>query len=440
MSRWMWAAALMLGGAGGGQAAAQQALQETPQQTLKPVFAVGLPAPEALVMPSLPDEAPTIDAPASAARGYRRAAKIEQISDRSPVEKVAAWRQVAADEALPEATRGWARARADRWAELVEITRARCALVAQVKAQRDAEMEAMVASNYEALRGLKRLSEALASAEAVERRLSERYAPWAPALDTYPLTCSAEVMVDGAAAPGRPEALGIEPVALPGGRFTVGDEGAEITVAPFSISKTEITAGQYAQCVAAGACAPATSATCTGGDPKKADHPINCVDWYEAMTFARWVGGRLPTEAEWAYAARSGGRAVKYPWGDAPPTQAHAIHDGPRGGHFRPEPVCSAPEGHTAQGLCDMAGNVREWTLDTYHPDHAGAPTDGGPWVEQPSGWPARPRAWQADSEVGGRVTRGGSWAASPSRLETRARQRDEADDRYQNIGFRVVF
>ncbi|MBI5242817.1 MAG: formylglycine-generating enzyme family protein [Elusimicrobia bacterium] len=192
---------------------------------------------------------------------------------------------------------------------------------------------------------------------------------------------------------------GIRWVRIPAGSFMMGDREwsnskpvHRVTVKSFQMSKTEATNKQYKACVEAGACTPPSSYE--GGD----DQPVVNVDWNQARTFSEWVGGRLPSEAEWEYAARSAGKDRKYPWGDEEPLCERAVmNQGGNGcGRNSTWPVCSKTAGNTEQGLCDMAGNVWEWTQDWYHDSYNGAPSDGSAW-ESPAG--------------SGRVGRGGSWS-----------------------------
>jgi formylglycine-generating enzyme required for sulfatase activity len=108
--------------------------------------------------------------------------------------------------------------------------------------------------------------------------------------------------------------------------------------------------------------------------------------------FCQWVGGRLPTESEWEYAARSEGQNQKFPWGNDKPGCESAVVSGAKGpgcqegsyNYYAQQKVCSRPEGNTAQGLCDMIGNADEWVSDKYHENYTGAPTNYQAWLKDP--------------------------------------------------------
>jgi len=242
-------------------------------------------------------------------------------------------------------------------------------------------------------------------------------------------------------------AAGIEWVRIPGGSFKMGSNGGgsdekpvhRVRVGSFEMSKTEVTFGQYQACVDAGACsAPHVSdGTCwvkQGGkwgkgklpeDFQGADQPVVCVDWKQARTFAGWAGGRLPSEAEWEYAARSGGKDVKYPWGKQSASCSYAVMDDGGDGCDRDRTwsVCSKTAGNTEQGLCDMAGNVHEWVEDIYHSSYSGAPVDGSAWTSGGSD----------------RVFRGGSWSNAAWALPAALRYRYVPSFRYDYLGFRLL-
>lgn len=117
---------------------------------------------------------------------------------------------------------------------------------------------------------------------------------------------------------------------------------------------------------AALSCVPPPSGTTWSTSPGDLeDHPITCVSWYEAFAFCAWDGGRLPTEAEWEYAAAGGDQDRLYPWGQASPSSTLAAYS------FAPiSSVGSRPTGAGRFGHEDLAGNVWEWTLDAYDPSY----------------------------------------------------------------------
>ena len=104
------------------------------------------------------------------------------------------------------------------------------------------------------------------------------------------------------------------------------------------------------------------------------NRPVVLVSWYEAAAYCAWAGGRLPTEAEWEYAARCGRGGVRYPWGPEEPDE-HRANFGRKPGHTTP--VGMYPEGATPSGIQDLAGNVWEWAADELG---GGRARRGGSW------------------------------------------------------------
>jgi formylglycine-generating enzyme required for sulfatase activity len=191
-----------------------------------------------------------------------------------------------------------------------------------------------------------------------------------------------------------PGKAGIQWVRIPGGTFMMGSadfsnaQPHRVTIKAFQMAKTMVTNKQYKACVEAGAC---TAPTDQGPQYDGDDQPVVGVEWDQAKAFAAWVGGRLPSEAEWEYAARSAGKDWKYPWGNGKATCDKAVID--NCAMDATMPVCSKPAGNTKQGLCDMAGNAWQWVEDWYSL-YSSAPNDGSA-QENPGKY---------------RVFRGGSW------------------------------
>jgi len=135
---------------------------------------------------------------------------------------------------------------------------------------------------------------------------------------------------------------------------------------PFYLAETETTRAQYQSCIEDRKC-PTLPAERSRQEPGM-DHPIQPASWRDATAFCKWLGGRLPTEAEWEYAARGGQAKRRYHWGNRP-SRDHANYSG-RQGHDqwgKTSPVKSFPANDF--GLYDMLGNVWEWVAD-WHNGH----------------------------------------------------------------------
>ncbi|OGS39265.1 MAG: hypothetical protein A2506_06490, partial [Elusimicrobia bacterium RIFOXYD12_FULL_66_9] len=190
------------------------------------------------------------------------------------------------------------------------------------------------------------------------------------------------------------------------------DTGAPVwtasSVSGLQFLKTEVTAQQFTACVRQGACSEKyfesskeSDGHCNYGNNDRPLHPMNCVSWYGADEYCKFAGGRLPTRDEWNREASAGGQRP-YPWGDQAASCSTAVlpfddrflsqklecpergwiacshHYGcGRDGTW---PVCSHHQGDSISGLCDMAGNVWEWTATT-DADGWSKITKGGGWA-----------------------------------------------------------
>jgi len=262
-------------------------------------------------------------------------------------------------------------------------------------------------------------------------------------------------------------------VYVDGGEFFMGSNDAKagddekpshhVELSAFCIDRTEVTVAAYKGCSDVGKCPPASRENsfsglddklkkvldplCNVREPQgKGDHPINCIDWESSATYCAKQGGRLPTEAEWEFAARGpDGRA--YPSGDEPPSSrflnacgSECLAWGKKNGvagsvtyasmyadddkYATTAPVGSFPDGKSRYGLVDVVGNVWEWTAD-YYADYT---KDS---VKDPEG----PKSGEH-----GRVARGGAWnGADPSWVRPTFRFHFDPKSQSYGVGFRCA-
>ena len=206
-----------------------------------------------------------------------------------------------------------------------------------------------------------------------------------------------------------------------------------VTLDAFWIDRTEVSKAQYSQCVESGHCAEVHCANDL--DPKRDDQPAACVDWSHALTYCEWAGARLPTEAEWEYAAR-GPEGNTYPWGDVfDPTRLNFCDanctykwrdQSYDDGYNRPAPVGSFESGASWCGALDMAGNAWEWVADWYDADY---------YIRSPAHNPQGPDSGTAH------VMRGGScyYFASYLRSARRTMMLSSSGETNNSGGFRCA-
>jgi len=178
------------------------------------------------------------------------------------------------------------------------------------------------------------------------------------------------------------------------------------------------------------------------------DHPVVHIAYPDAEAYARWAGKQLPTEAEWEFAARGGLDRKTFVWGDedtpggrhmANTFQGHfPDHNAAEDGFGRTAPVCSFPV--NGYGLCDMSGNVWQWTSDWYRPDYYQTLAAQGGVAQNPRG---PDNSYDpSDPGVPKRVQKGGSFLCTDQycgRYRPGGRGKGEAASGASNVGFRLV-
>lgn len=235
----------------------------------------------------------------------------------------------------------------------------------------------------------------------------------------------------------KAESVHMEPapsVMIPAGQFWMGVDGLlglederprhPVILDAYAMDLYEVTVGRYAAFLKESGRMPPVFWD-TVDLAAHADRPVIGVDWQDADTYCRWAGKRLPTEAEWEYAAR-GTDERSYPWGNQTPTPEFANYGiGARFSYGQTlMPAGHYEKGKSPFGLYDMAGNVWEWVHDWYGTNYY----EGGD-KQNPQG----PEEGQF------KVLRGGSWSELPKYLLAYGRFKLSPNMRNSYIGFRCA-
>ena len=222
-------------------------------------------------------------------------------------------------------------------------------------------------------------------------------------------------------------------IPIPGGTFVMGDSQGDmeeqmmnrpvhrVTVSNFEMSRDEITVEQYAVFLRDTNHPEPDNWALQLKYPKR---PVVFVAWNDAVAFAGWAGARLPTEAEWEYAARGKLTGMKYPWGDNEPAdRANYNNEWENGKGWIKYLKESGSYPPNRFGLNDMSGNVYEWCYDWFGPYSGGLSTN-------PTG---------VTSSRYGRVVRGGGWNSGSKFIRNSVRGPLNPDENYPHTGFRIV-
>ncbi len=225
---------------------------------------------------------------------------------------------------------------------------------------------------------------------------------------------------------------GMEFVLIKGGKFVMGDISGRdkaalpahrVAVGDFFLGRHEVTFDQYDMF-----CEETKKNKPDDNGWGRGNRPVININWHDADAFSKWLSKksgksfRLPTEAEWEYAAR-GGKGSRFWWGnqvgiglancDNCSSQWSGKTTAPVGS-FKPNPF----------GLYDMNGNVYEWVQDSKHRNYQGAPDDGSAWISK---------------NEKKKISRSGSWLMPAKEMTAYARSWDPANERNNTIGMRLV-
>ena len=349
----------------------------------------------------------------------------EQLGAAQAALKAKQW--VAAGKGFAEAKAGYDGARSTESKVIASINQARAA---QKKAQaakadydQEKEHDPNTATTAQAIRALVAGDKALAARQ------------WNVALSRYGEAEKGLIeATDLARASMAASSVAASMVKIPAGTFRMGSNNGKrdekpahsVTVSSFYMQEHEVTWNQYQPCINAGVCS-------SGGNEgwDKNNRPVINVSWNDIQTYIKWLNQktgqrfRLPSEAEWEYAARAGSTG-KYSWGDSLSCSRAKF------GSYNNQYHCGAHQTVLVKsyspnrfGLYDMHGNAGEWVQDCWHDYYYGAPSNGG--------------AWTSGGDCGQRVWRGGGWYMAPHTMRSASRHRFSASYGSSLNGFRLV-
>jgi formylglycine-generating enzyme len=240
----------------------------------------------------------------------------------------------------------------------------------------------------------------------------------------------------------RKEFAGSRMIQIPAGWFLMGSDAGQdnerpvhrVWVDAFALGACQVTNAEYGEFLAA----THHRKPLHWGDPNFSDpmQPVVAPSWFDAVSYCEWLSGlrqrrfRLPTEAEWEYAARGGLEQRQFPWGDE---LAESLANYATRWKTGPEPVGRAER--NGYGLCDIGANVHEWCADWFDAEYYGVSPERNP--QGPAESASRNGA--KHSAPARRASRGGSWRHFNKVSRCAARSSIPAEFQYADYGFRVA-